>query len=265
MNYKNEEINKIRDHIYEFLHFDKLICHVLSEYYGGSDMVLEFKLYYNNEKVIFQIKGNNLEIVWDDSHSVRYNEIKELTIIEHQYKKKGHCIIRIKGQLLEFTNCSNNIIEVHNWNYYLKNLDFAFVDCHNLKNVPDFIPKNVNSVAHIFSGCNSFDSDLSKWDVYNIQNTRHMFHSCFNFNSDLSEWDVSNIKDMKYMFAECSEFNSDISKWIVSDVEDMESMFEGCHKFNFDLSKWNVSKCKKKFAIYRRCNIEKKYKPKFKN
>ena len=44
MNYDNEEIIKIRDYIYKFIHFDKLICHILSEYYNDIDKkIIDFK------------------------------------------------------------------------------------------------------------------------------------------------------------------------------------------------------------------------------
>ena len=66
------------------------------------------------------------------------------------------------------------------------------------------------------------------------------------------------------MLCGCSKFNQDISNWDVSKVKNMNTMFYGCSKFNQDISNWDVSKVKSMYGIFGECNIEDKYKPKFK-
>ena len=56
----------------------------------------------------------------------------------------------------------------------------------------------------------------------------YMFYWCDSFNQDISAWNVSNVKDMAFMFYNCKEFNSDISEWDVSNVKDMRSIFTHC-------------------------------------
>jgi surface protein len=54
-----------------------------------------------------------------------------------------------------------------------------------------------------------------------------MFFRCESFNQDLSKWDVSKVIDMRGMFFRCESFNKDLSKWDVSNVTSKEKMFEG--------------------------------------
>jgi surface protein len=43
----------------------------------------------------------------------------------------------------------------------------------------------------MFSNCDIFNSDLSKWDVSNGEEFDGMFFNCKSFNADLSEWNTS--------------------------------------------------------------------------
>ena len=89
--------------------------------------------------------------------------------------------------------------------------------------------------------------DLNDIDVSGMKSMSHLFCGdtdgvdkvLNSFNGDISQWDVSNVKDMGWMFCK-SQFNGDISKWDVSKVENMENMFSSS-KFNGDISRWKVS------------------------
>ena len=54
-----------------------------------------------------------------------------------------------------------------------------------------------------------------------------MFNYAESFNSDISNWNVSNVTDMSGMFEGALSFNQDISSWNVSNVEYMSGMFLG--------------------------------------
>jgi hypothetical protein len=68
-----------------------------------------------------------------------------------------------------------------------------------------------------------------------------MFHSAESFNQDLSHWNVSKASSFRLMFAN-SPFNQDISQWNVSNANTFTYMFNAADQFNQDLSSWNIGK-----------------------
>ena len=53
-----------------------------------------------------------------------------------------------------------------------------------------------------------------------------MFYRAESFNQDISDWDVSSVKFMANMFGSAESFNQDISDWDISSVTDMSYMFD---------------------------------------
>lgn len=70
----------------------------------------------------------------------------------------------------------------------------------------------------------TFDGDISSWDVSNVRDMYSMFRGGL-FDGDISQWDVSNATDMGYMFLE-SSFTGDISDWNVTIKEKPTRMFD---------------------------------------
>ena len=90
----------------------------------------------------------------------------------------------------------------------------------------------------------TFNGDISKWDVSNVTNMDYMFYSATSFNQDISKWNVANVTNMDSMFRVATSFNQDISGWNVANVTNMESMFWGATSFNQNISRWNVARVK---------------------
>ncbi|MDA9111301.1 BspA family leucine-rich repeat surface protein [Flavicella sp.] len=103
---------------------------------------------------------------------------------------------------------------------------------------------NVTDMKSIFyvNNFESFNDDLSAWDVSNVTTMEGMFYRASTFNQDLSAWDVSNVTTMKSMFYKATAFNQDIGGWDTSSVTGMNAIFENAAAFNQDISAWDVSK-----------------------
>jgi surface protein len=87
----------------------------------------------------------------------------------------------------------------------------------------------------------SFNADLSNWDVSSVTDMKGAFYNAKSFDSAIGAWDVSKVKTMYRMFAFASRFNSEIGAWDTSQVQTMGSMFESAASFNDpSIAAWDV-------------------------
>eukprot|EP00804_Cyclotella_cryptica_P016342 CCRYP_009908-RA/>CCRYP_009908-RA protein AED:0.40 eAED:0.40 QI:27/-1/1/1/-1/0/1/21/143 len=93
-------------------------------------------------------------------------------------------------------------------------------------------------MSSMFDGAETFNDNLSHWNVSSVTNMNSMFSGADAFKGDLSSWDVGSVKDMSYMFFHAYKFNGNLSSWNVSSVTDMRSMFSNALAFNQDLCAW---------------------------
>ncbi len=91
-----------------------------------------------------------------------------------------------------------------------------------------------------FFNDDSFNSDISFWDMSNVTNTDRMFQGASSFNQNIGFWNTSNFYDVSGMFDSASNFNQDIGNWNTSNVVNMSSMFNYASSFNQDLTGWCV-------------------------
>jgi surface protein len=121
---------------------------------------------------------------------------------------------------------------------------FEGLDTFN-QNISYWNMSAVTDMSSMFNGASSFNQDLSKWNTSAVTTMNAMFWGASAFNGDVSSWDTSVVTDMSRMFmfweASAFNFNGDISSWDTSAVTDMSWMFYGASSFNQDLSKWNTS------------------------
>jgi surface protein len=113
------------------------------------------------------------------------------------------------------------------------NMTYSATDTPNLSNVA--------SMRFMFEDAESFNGDISDWDVSSVTDMRGTFEDASSFNRDISTWNVSNVTRMGGMFARATSFNQPIGSWDVSSVTDMGFMFLDATAFDQDIGAWDVS------------------------
>ncbi len=99
---------------------------------------------------------------------------------------------------------------------------------------------HVTNFHSMFSGAVSFDQSLNSWDVSSAVYMGNMFDSLTVYNQPLDAWDVSSVTDMNCMFC-YSVYNQPLNSWDVSSVTDFNTMFYENPAFNQPLNDWNTS------------------------
>jgi Mycoplasma protein of unknown function, DUF285 len=84
---------------------------------------------------------------------------------------------------------------------------------------------NVVDFYFTFSGCTSFNGNLSSWSTINAVNMGGMFSGATKFQGrGLSDWDTSSFQSTDSMFKDAVSFVGDLSSWDVSRVNSMNTM-----------------------------------------
>ena len=104
--------------------------------------------------------------------------------------------------------------------------------------------RNVKDMSFTFANLKNFNKDIGNWNTSKVTNMDSMFYQAELFNQNLHTkkitrnyksyiaWDVSKVKSMKWMFFACEDFNGNISNWNTSSLKEIECMFKEAHTFN---------------------------------
>ena len=166
----------------------------------------------------------------------------------HLYDDAGTHTVRISGDFTRIylngnTSNADKLVSIERWgDTRWESMISAFHGASNMVYRATDVPvlSDVTSMRYMFYDAQSFDGDLSGWDVSRVTDMVGTFWGASSFNGDLSGWDVSRVTDMVGTFWGASSFNGDLSGWDVLSVTDMTSMFNGASSFNGDLSGWDV-------------------------
>ena len=228
--------------------------------YVGNPFVIVVKIDEKNKKRTITIPSieTNSRVVIDWGDGIGEIVEKDTVNLEHLYSEPGEYIISFNGDItdIDFFGVSS-LINISQWGN-VKIRKGKFSSCLHLGFITATDSPNLSEVTDLermFSGCDLFNGDLSKWDVSRVTNMESMFSNCSSFNGDLSKWDVSRVTNMETMFYNCSSFNQDLSNWDVSRVTNMEAMFQGCDLFNGYLSNWDVSSVTNMEAMFKECKL----------
>ena len=167
----------------------------------------------------------------------------------HLYDDAGTHTVRISGDFTRIylngnTSNADKLVSIERWgDTRWESMISAFHGASNMVYRATDVPvlSDVTSMRYMFYDAQSFNGDLSGWDVSRVTDMVGTFWGASSFNGDLSGWDVSRVTDMVGTFWGASSFNGDLSGWDVLSVTDMTSMFNGASSFNGDLSGWDVS------------------------
>ena len=154
----------------------------------------------NSIKLPLDYSGHYDFIVnWGDGSSntiTSYNQPE----ITHIYSTGGEYTITIDGicikfgfgfgdldafKLLSISTWGNTIIDPVNYR--------SFMYCTNLTSVGNLDVSGFTSGWYMFSGCTSFNQDISHWNISNFKYTNNMFSGCTSFNQNLASWDISSL------------------------------------------------------------------------
>jgi surface protein len=272
-----------------------------------NDFRLTFVTTGANNIISFNMTNTNgVSINWDYNgtnvtDSVTNNALTQT--VSKTYSSAGTYVVNITGTSISAFACNagktflTTIVQFGNLG--ITDFNNAFNGCTKLVNVPNYIPINVSNgggmfigctllnhpnisswfttgtpnfpnMEAFFSGCTSFNQNISNWNVSSVTFMKTMFNGCTSFNQNISNWDVSSVNNMQEMFSgatafnnggvalswgnktsnvttmqsmffACPSFNSDISSWNVSSVTNMNSMFVKAYAFNKNIGNWNVS------------------------
>jgi bacterial surface protein 26-residue repeat len=108
-------------------------------------------------------------------------------------------------------------------------------------NITGWDVSSVTNMYWMFCEASAFNQNIGGWDVSSVNNMLGMFREASAFNQDIGGWDVSSVTAMPFMFLEASAFNQDIGGWDVSSVNNMAWMYVGSSKFNQNIGGWDVS------------------------
>ncbi|MEX0315794.1 MAG: BspA family leucine-rich repeat surface protein, partial [Allomuricauda sp.] len=195
--------------------------------------------------------GYNITINWGDG------TMEELSSnvganLEHQYNTEGTYTVSIIGTLPWILMTSDggsveNLLSIEQWgSIQWASFEDTFRDCSNMvynaTDIPDL--SQVNDLSGMFSYCDSFNGDLSGWNLENVESMYRMFFEATSFTGlGLETWDTQNVTTMQNMFANASSFNGDLGNWKTENVTSMFGMFRLATNFEgIGLETWNIQK-----------------------
>ena len=74
----------------------------------------------------------------------------------------------------------------------------------------------ITNMSGLFQNNQTFNQDISSWDVSSVNNMQGLFQNAQAFNQDIGYWDISSMRDqngVNQLFDNASSLNQDLSYW----------------------------------------------------
>ena len=155
-----------------------------------------------------------------------------------------------------------DLIDIHDLNVEI----VSFTDNNDKFHKRGYKPEDRDTLKELLERMIEVRGDKGNFndiDTSDITSMESLFQFNETFNGDITGWNVLKVTDMSYMFHYATSFNQPIGNWKFPNVTDMNNMFSYATSFNQDLSKWDL-KGKNKDEIFDGCPIKDEYKPKMK-
>ena len=199
-----------------------------------------------NETITIPLTGSNMTISWGDGSDVETGLSGPQS---HMYATAGNHTISVSGGL-ERLNMDRHpdapkLRSMDQWgDTRWTSMAYTFSNAYNMVYNADDAPdlSRVTDMTSMFSNADSFNGDISGWDVSTVKNMQHMFQYTDSFNQPLDSWNVSSVTDMRSMFEGTKSFDRPLNDWDVSRLYHTHSMFFLSESFNQSLDSWDVSR-----------------------
>jgi uncharacterized repeat protein (TIGR02543 family) len=139
----------------------------------------------------------DVTVEWGDGTRETYTTPGDKT---HTYAEDGEYTVYISGTLTQFGNGASSYSHADKLTSVTTfgvieptSLSGAFNGASNLSSVPTTLPSTVTDTSSMFKGANSFNQDISDWDVSSVTDMSSMFHQASAFNQDIGGWDIAGL------------------------------------------------------------------------
>jgi hypothetical protein len=141
-----------------------------------------------------------------------------------------------------FRNCRDFNSNV-NWNVTVSAVNQCFQNAQSFnQDLTNWDVSSCPNFTSTFRECDAFNGNITNWDLSSCTSITLMFFRAFAFNRDITGWNFnpSNTISAAQAFKDATSFNQNISSWNTTGFTNIEQLFSGASVFDQNLGSWNV-------------------------